>query len=357
MKNNEDITQLIDRYLSGDLNAAELRTFKQQLATDTNLAKELELERVLQKAIFDNGLLDWKQAIQAETASLKKQKRVKKIVSAAVVGLVAIALVTWFATKQTPKVIPSPVIEIEQLEVVKTKEATAPKVVEEKPVETVSPVPSKTIVVMDTVKKTASPLVLKGQPVAIKPVETPKVEAQKTIEKPLVVAPADPCVNVVISADLQSTATCEGKQEGSIEVKNVKGGNGKYMYKLTTTSWQQATIFNQLPAGNYRVEAKDGNGCISVINNTVEVNEKVCYTPEAGFNPDFETWEYPIETTEVAKMSIYNKVGQLVYQAEVNDIFVWDGRDAKGQKVPLGLYKYLLESATTKKAGTVTVIY
>ena len=77
MKNNEDITQLIDRYLSGDLNAAELAAFEKQLATDVNLAKELELERVLQKAIFDDGLLGWKQAIQLETTSIKKQKRVK----------------------------------------------------------------------------------------------------------------------------------------------------------------------------------------------------------------------------------------------------------------------------------------
>ncbi len=65
-----------------------------------------------------------------------------------------------------------------------------------------------------------------------------------------------PCV----SANLMFTSvSCNGTNDGSLEVVNVAGGSGVYQYNLNGGPWQSSPIFANLTIGNYTVKVRDAN--------------------------------------------------------------------------------------------------
>jgi PKD repeat protein len=60
-----------------------------------------------------------------------------------------------------------------------------------------------------------------------------------------------------------TNVTCNAGNDGTITVNSVSGGSGTIEYSLTGASWQTSNRFAGLLAGNYNVQVRDANGCIS----------------------------------------------------------------------------------------------
>jgi len=60
-----------------------------------------------------------------------------------------------------------------------------------------------------------------------------------------------------------TNVTCYGGNDGTITVNSVSGGSGTIEYSLTGASWQTTNRFTGLLAGNYNIQVRDANKCIS----------------------------------------------------------------------------------------------
>ena len=69
-----------------------------------------------------------------------------------------------------------------------------------------------------------------------------------------------------------TNVTCNGGNDGSITVNSVSGGTGTIEYSLTGASWQTTNKFTGLTAGNYNIQVRDANRCISQ-SQTIQVSQ------------------------------------------------------------------------------------
>lgn len=58
-------------------------------------------------------------------------------------------------------------------------------------------------------------------------------------------------------------ASCNGGNDGSINVTQVTGGTGNFVFSLNNVAYQSGSVFSDLTAGTYTVYAKDVNGCVA----------------------------------------------------------------------------------------------
>lgn len=86
-------------------------------------------------------------------------------------------------------------------------------------------------------------------------------------------APAD----VTGNADPTHITTCFGRQEGSIEIKNVTGGDGNYTYSVKDSAHLSpiGNVFANLYGGDYTIIITDGKGCRGTASATIDQPTKV----------------------------------------------------------------------------------
>ena len=60
-----------------------------------------------------------------------------------------------------------------------------------------------------------------------------------------------------------TNVTCHSGNDGTITVNSVSGGSGTIEYSLTGANWQTSNRFTALSAGNYNIQVRDANQCIS----------------------------------------------------------------------------------------------
>jgi large repetitive protein len=75
---------------------------------------------------------------------------------------------------------------------------------------------------------------------------------------------------ITATASQVSAATCAGGSNGSVQLSNVAGGSGTYVYSIDGTNFGGSLIFSNLKAGIYTLYVKDQTGtCISTFPVTV----------------------------------------------------------------------------------------
>lgn len=77
-----------------------------------------------------------------------------------------------------------------------------------------------------------------------------------------------------LTFSLLSTAdvTCNGDMDGSIEV-SAAGGTAPYEYSIDASTYQSESTIGSLSAGTYTPNVKDANGCETVLDSEVSINE------------------------------------------------------------------------------------
>lgn len=361
MMENQDILDKIDAYLNGRLSKSDAFAFEQELASNKELAQEVELEKIINASVIDHQMMDWDKEIKASFKKEKQENQLKNALYIAIPCVLALTAFLFFnnkeekvdARKDFEKVEISVPKKVESKTSVPLKSIKKEDVsVEEKNVGVTSPAK----VIVDN-KKSESRIELQGidyksikvegVPQEVKPKE--KLSIKQDLAQ-------NPCENVVLSANVSANGTCANKSEGQIALSETKGGTAPYQYKIEGRNWSGEAKFDALFAGNYTITIKDKMSCETKWTKKVVVQEILCYQPEIGFNPNYETWEYKADWGKPVVITIRNKAAQVVFQQEVEADFVWDGKDNNGQLLPSALYIYTI-SGDKIHQGSVTITY
>lgn len=116
---------------------------------------------------------------------------------------------------------------------------------------------------------------------------TPTVEVTKsatytlTVTNPTTGCSATDQVTVIstvaqINAALNPTqVSCTQPNSGAIEVVNINGGEGPYVYQLGTAGFVSTPLFSNLAPGDYTVVVQDANGCETTLMQTLSAPSEI----------------------------------------------------------------------------------
>lgn len=128
---------------------------------------------------------------------------------------------------------------------------------------------------------------------------------------------------------------------------SIKGQYTSYLWTPLNNILQQNTltpIVSPLNTTTYSLLAYGLNGC-TIVNDTVQVKVLVSILPPNSFSPNgdgiHDIWLVPgLETYLSSSITIFNRNGQIVYQAKPY-FEGWDGK-YKGKDLPTGVYYYMI---------------
>ncbi len=342
MANNNDIFEVVEVYLNGELSGSELANFKAELSTNIHLQKQLKLAQAAQKLVIQNRLLQVKALAKEESARIKnKRNKIQKFLLGGSVVLVAVVTGLFIITKSKE---PNEIKLSERQEIQQKETLVSPTEISE-PHEKVNNIP-------ESPPHTSSQKETQPQPVTVTKEETPTppttiqkypiqiVDTPAVVNNPIeiqtteeVITPqkAVPVCNTAnIKVDIHAISGCEGKNENAIEIGEISG--------LTPPINKQ--IFNeenQLILSNYGL--KDGNYTV-LVSGAQECKKRFPLTLKSkkcainvDFNPNFgEVWEIP--TANVAGvLTIYTKTGLEIIQKIIpaNESSTWDGKNSANE--------------------------
>lgn len=148
----------------------------------------------------------------------------------------------------------------------------------------------------------------------------------------------------------------------------ISGGTAPYIYRWNST--QTDSLITRLCPGTYTVEVLDSRGCKpqqpSNPSGFVGDRRFPCMVASVVLTPngdgDNEVFQINcIEEFPNNHLEIYNRWGELVYEAENYDNS-WNGRAADGSRIPEGAYYFVLQyvdgnGTSQQLKGALTVLY
>ncbi len=79
-----------------------------------------------------------------------------------------------------------------------------------------------------------------------------------------------------ISAELNVTpVACNQPTSGAIEVVNVSGGEGPYLYQINAAGLNTQPVFSNLTSGDYTIVVQDANGCETTLSQTLSAPQEI----------------------------------------------------------------------------------
>lgn len=162
---------------------------------------------------------------------------------------------------------------------------------------------------------------------------------------------------IVIDAEV-TPISCRDAEDGQIQL-TFTGGTGTFSF-----DWSNGAMGNpvqDLAAGSYIVTATDASNCSLSREFEVETSPVACIDLTNTFTPNGDglndTWFIQnIEIYPNMTLFVYNKVGQLVYEAS-GEYEPWDGTNG-GNELPSGTYYYVLNLNRNSEtySGTITIV-
>jgi len=161
------------------------------------------------------------------------------------------------------------------------------------------------------------------------------------------------------------TISISAVTEPSAALVTASGGTAPYDYVWNTSPQVSGPAVTDQPTGDYTVLVTDANGCTALT--VVPITEQVggeCDEVRTILSPndDGKNEEFIILCARVQdiRLEVYNRWGQLVYEADNYDN-TWQARDEAGNPLPEGAYYYVIkyddEDEVSREAkGYITVI-
>lgn len=170
-------------------------------------------------------------------------------------------------------------------------------------------------------------------------------DANNCIYSTQVTVPADNSSGPQAAAYDITAPDC-GAINGVINVLAVFGGLAPYSYNFNNAGFSNNSIYNNLIAGIYPIEIRDGNGCIWNDQITIQPDKEgeVVYSPNS-FTPNGDNlndvWMLKGSCIKNFSCTIFNRWGETITTFNnIND--AWDGF-YKNQKAPQDIYVFKAE--------------
>ena len=367
MKTEEDY-ELIDKYLSGALSENETFDFDQKLKTDSEFSLKVKRQELANQLLVEQRLLNAKDFISSykHSSGLSSSQKWLIAIGSSLFLFSAIGYVYLKnePKESTPVKTQEKVIENNQKEIIKDRD-TSGNLAKGKPESNIVPIPENNTSIKEQKSVLPEPVSKPENKVEV-PFNAHKASS-KVAEKALsnqnlheATQQPNPCVEK-IQANIFPYASCKEQATGILDIRNIMGGKSPYSFSIDGgKTFAVKSTFNFLEGRSYTVILKDGNSCLSDIS-VVHIDSKNCdKAKESIFNPSVgEVWNFPMGDKKIAKVSIMNREGKLVYQAVhlSSHQESWNGKDASGNYSEVGLHYYIIEFEDgTVKDGYVTVV-
>ncbi|WP_172283855.1 gliding motility-associated C-terminal domain-containing protein [Chryseobacterium sp. LAM-KRS1] len=131
----------------------------------------------------------------------------------------------------------------------------------------------------------------------------------------------------------------------------VNGGTPPYQYSLDNINWQTSNVFSNVPRGDSQVYVKDSYDCDPIDITVVVPNLINVITPNNdGIN---DVIDYSaLANKQNLILSIFDRYGNKVHQADKTNGYKWDGTTNGSKKVPTGTYWYSVTWNENDKKNT-----
>lgn len=371
MKEEVDNYELIDQYLSGAL--PQGHPFIAQVENDPDLAAEVELQRMVTRAVIDRRLSDVSKEIHAYRETKQIGQKSFKYYFITLLFLAFSIGALFFLTKNKSikekksntndrshnlsqnKLPSTPPVPLTISKENKQPKSTWVEPIQKKYTNSNSQHPA----ILPTRKD--SSIDLSENKTTSYIAESYKKEAipnTNSVDKTFI----RPCDTVNIHAEFSKILPCEKSSNGSLNFEKANGGVGPYFYSIDGGKhFQQEKLFSNLPSADYDLYVKDRNNCIGVVQKGVTLVTKICLETESYiFDPTRETWNIPSDPQKSGKITIYNKNGQVVFYKNfgLTEELTWNGTSENGEVLKPGLYIYTIEHVNgLLKQGSVTLSY
>lgn len=131
---------------------------------------------------------------------------------------------------------------------------------------------------------------------------------------------------------------------------NVIGGTPEYQYSIDHINWQSSNTFTNIPRGTHKIYVKDAYDCEPIAISVIVPNLINMITPNGDGINDVIDYSALADKQDLI-LSIYDRYGNKIYQADKFNDYKWDGTIA-GKKVPTATYWYSLTWNENNKKNT-----
>lgn len=162
---------------------------------------------------------------------------------------------------------------------------------------------------------------------------------------------AKPCPK--IEFDLLTKKPCENQDNGDIRLTNIQGGTSPYVFFIESEE-QKDAYFENLISGNYHLKIIDKEGCF--VEKDITLKSQLCIQKEYEFSYNYQSYlEIPIQENGI--FTILNKEGKKLISLNLNDdnLTEWNGLDAQGNELAIGLYPIIITTNNQKTAGSLRI--
>ncbi len=143
----------------------------------------------------------------------------------------------------------------------------------------------------------------------------------------------------------------------NIEISNstitvhVIGGTPPYKYSINNINWQDSNVFTNLSRGDYTIFVKDNYNCKPIQVNIVVPNITNVITPNGDGVNDVIDYS-ALSGKQNLVLSIFDRYGSKIYQADKTNGYKWDGTANGGKKASTGNYWYSVTWNENNKQNT-----
>ncbi|WP_418122571.1 gliding motility-associated C-terminal domain-containing protein [Chryseobacterium sp. PTM-20240506] len=131
----------------------------------------------------------------------------------------------------------------------------------------------------------------------------------------------------------------------------VNGGTPPYQYSLDNINWQTSNVFSNVPRGDSQVYVKDSYDCDPIDITVVVPNLINVITPNNDGINDVIDYSALAHKQNLI-LSIFDRYGNKVHQADKTNGYKWDGTTNGSKKVPTGTYWYSVTWNENDKKNT-----
>jgi hypothetical protein len=342
MHSESHIDALIKGYLNGSLSAEEASSFEQMLKSDSKIAEQFENEQLLHELMSVGAAAELSTELKAEGLRVKKNKRVRQVITSLVVGgVIGLGVMYVKAKVDGPEATvddsPEAIVERSWTDTSLSNE--------------VYQLPQSSLAVTQTRLDTNEMEVIATVEAVLDSLEIPIAEKSDTVfdiqisasdtlkvnPKALVASRCDEPI-----PDLIAKSSCINKETGEIELVGLTGGTPPYEVLLNGEPILHDVI-SDLGANIYTITLTDDKDCVHEVE--IEVEGEFCEEKIYSYNPDLEDyWQVPNENNQAGRLLIYNKNGQLVVDQELSgEDDRWIGVTKTGERVSKGVFLFIIK--------------